>query len=686
MHLKPYTVLQGGKYRIIRVLGQGGFGITYEAEQVLLCRKVAIKEFFMKDSCERDGDICHVTVGTGSQSNLVKKFRRKFIREAQMIAGMEHPNIIRVTDVFEENGTAYYVMDYLPGGSLADKVKKDGPLTEAKAEQYIRQVADALSYIHSRNTVHLDVKPSNILLNAKDETVLIDFGISKHYDDSGEQTSSTPIGISKGYAPLEQGRDGDVSQFKPSTDIYALGATLYYLITGIVPAEASIVNEDGLTRPQGITDRLWGAINKAMQPRQKDRPQSVDDFLSCLVLSDYVVDSSNTPAQDEETIVFSSLSSNSSNSIKDDILDPKVPVANKNTQSSAKIIISILAGIIMLIGGIVLFKQGQNDILKESTDDSKVAIHQIDSILIDGKTQNSITFAPTKGQQVFQLKKNFNEEVVSSYIENDSWCSIRVTYDQVTVICSENTTVSERVQEVKFMKIGDSTVLASIAVTQKASEQEKPSLPQWLENSVSGNAHGHDYVDLGLSVFWATCNLGAKLPSDYGGFYAFGETRTKKMNEYDPEHYKFYDPTSERFSRYDDNGPDPANKLYIEDDAARVNWGGSWRIPTQKEQQELVEQCKWVWISINGHFGYKITGPTGKSIFLPASGIAGYSNSRYADRGNRGYYHASDSRLGKYGGTYEMYTLFFDHSTGIIGIDHCLPIVYMGRSVRPVMK
>ena len=282
MQLQAGTLLQSGKYRIIRTLGQGGFGITYEAEQVLLHRKVAIKEFFMKDCCERDMATSHVSVGTGTQRELVAKFRSKFIREAQMIAEMDHPHIVRVLDVFEENETAYYVMENLPGGSLADKVKKEGPMLENVAEGYIRQVADALGYIHDRNTVHLDVKPSNILLNGKGEAVLIDFGISKHYDQAGEQTSSTPVGLSKGYAPLEQSRDGDVSQFKPSTDIYALGATLYYLVTGVVPPEASIVNEDGLDRPKGLSDQIWNVIEQCLRPRRKDRPQSISEFLSLL--------------------------------------------------------------------------------------------------------------------------------------------------------------------------------------------------------------------------------------------------------------------------------------------------------------------------------------------------------------------------------------------------------------------
>lgn len=282
MQLKPNTTLQNGKYKIVRTLGQGGFGITYEAEQVMLRRRVALKEFFMKDCCERDDATSRVTVGTGSQRELVEKFRGKFIREAQMMAGMDHPNVVRVLDVFEENGTAYYVMENLAGGSLKAKVEAHGPLSEADAEKYIRAVADALAYIHSLNTVHLDVKPSNILLNSRGEAVLIDFGISKHYDSAGEQTSSTPVGISKGYAPLEQGRDGDVSQFRPSTDIYSLGATLYYLVSGETPPEASVAAEDGIPRPVGVSDRIWQAIDQSMKPFRRNRPQDIPAFLALL--------------------------------------------------------------------------------------------------------------------------------------------------------------------------------------------------------------------------------------------------------------------------------------------------------------------------------------------------------------------------------------------------------------------
>ncbi|MBR4909106.1 MAG: serine/threonine protein kinase, partial [Acidaminococcaceae bacterium] len=254
MQLKTGTTLQNGKYRITRILGQGGFGITYEAEQSGLNRMVALKEFFMKDCCERHPDSTLVFVPTKNNRELVEKFRGKFIREAQMIAAFDHPYIVRVLEVFEENGTAYYVMNRVPGGSLKDRVLASGPLPETEALGYIRQVADALAYVHARNTVHLDIKPSNILLNDRNEVILIDFGISKHYDSSGEQTSSTPIGLSKGFSPLEQRLDGDVRQFGPSTDIYALGATLYYLVSGLEPPEASLAAENGVPRPEGVSD------------------------------------------------------------------------------------------------------------------------------------------------------------------------------------------------------------------------------------------------------------------------------------------------------------------------------------------------------------------------------------------------------------------------------------------------
>ena len=283
MQLKQGTKLQHGRYEILQTLGQGGFGITYLAEQVLLGRKVTIKKFFMKDCCERDGDSFVVSVPTQNNRALVDRFKRKFLREAKMIASMNHPGIVKILDVFEENETAYYVMDYLSGGSLADIVKKNGPMEESSALKYVLMVADALDYIHSMKIAHLDVKPSNILLDDSGSAVLIDFGISKHYDAVGEQTSSTPVGISKGYAPIEQYNQTGVQSFAPATDIYSLGATLFYLLTAQNPPEATVLLETGGPDvPESISDGTRKAIASAMSPIRKNRPQTIREFCGLL--------------------------------------------------------------------------------------------------------------------------------------------------------------------------------------------------------------------------------------------------------------------------------------------------------------------------------------------------------------------------------------------------------------------
>ena len=282
-HLQPNTTLQGGKYRIERALGQGGFGITYLAVQEMLNRKVAIKEFFMREYCDRYNDNTSISTNTPAAHDIVERFKKKFISEASTIAKFRHPNIIDIYDVFLENNTAYYVMEYIEGESLENVVKRQGALSEVAAIDYIRQVGTALECMHQQKINHLDVKPANIMLRSnKKEVVLIDFGISKLYDDDGKELTTTLVGVSEGYAPIEQYQKGSLKEFSPQTDIYALGATLYKLVIGRTPPSINDIICNGLSFPVKVSSPVEELIKNAMNINRNQRPSSITSFLQPL--------------------------------------------------------------------------------------------------------------------------------------------------------------------------------------------------------------------------------------------------------------------------------------------------------------------------------------------------------------------------------------------------------------------
>ena len=502
MQLKSGTHLQNGKYKIERVLGQGGFGITYLATQELLDRKVCIKEFFFKDSCSRmrSGE---VELGTVGNRNIVERFLNKFIKEARTISQLDHPNIIRILDIFKENNTAYYVMEYIEGESLLDRVNRYGAMSETDAIAYIKQVSQALDFIHQRSINHLDVKPANIMVRQTDnKAILIDFGLSKQYDAQGGQTSTTPVGISHGYAPMEQYNVGGVNMFSPQTDIYSLGATLYKLLTGNTPPQAAEVLNEGLPElPNKLSYGVKTAITKAMQVRKKDRPENVKDFLDML--------GNNSPEKsNEETKTIESR-------------------YKKVEDESTKVL--------------------DEPVLSDNMHQPKY---------VDDRPKSTVTIVAEKE------KKKGNKGV---YI----------------------------IFAIVFAVI----ILFLFQLNVKKTPQ---------------NSKLDEVVDLGLSVKWAANNVGASNIWD-GGIYYLTNSRLMAYEGGSP------------FRQINDADAKRLNLKQIEEDENLANLKKQgYIIPTEAHFIELLTECDWTQITLEGEEGYKVTGKNGNSIFIPMTGMIEY--------------------------------------------------------------
>lgn len=279
------TLLKQGEYRVERYIASGGFGNTYEVVHTRLPKRFAVKEFFMRGINQREG--VEVSVSLAENRESFNQMREKFYKEAERLAVLEEPHIVEVTDFFEENQTAYYVMKLIDGESLAATMKHTRkPFSEPEVRNVLSQVLPALETVHNQGIYHLDLKPGNIMRDAKGHCWLIDFGASKQLSAKDSKTLSTSTGLSytPGYAPGEQ-LSGNMNRIGAWTDFYALGATIYNLLSCQTPPEPDDVRYDGERAfhfPASVSDDMRQLVLWLMQPDYPRRPQKVSEITARL--------------------------------------------------------------------------------------------------------------------------------------------------------------------------------------------------------------------------------------------------------------------------------------------------------------------------------------------------------------------------------------------------------------------
>lgn len=292
---KPNHLPTGYKthgYKIIKVIGQGGFGITYLAENTYLKTYVVIKEFLPQEFASRALKTYNVTPNQNKPSKIYKYFKQKFLEEAQILASITHLNIVKVTHFFETNNTAYFVMDYLKGESLKSYIKREKNIDEEKIIQIMIPILEGLKEVHAKNFLHRDIAPDNIYLADNKMPILIDFGAVKNL--ANKESKSVASVAKKGYSAPEQYLSVDKQSM--ATDIYAVAAVMLNMITGKVPPEAmdrhlalTHNEEDPIEtlikqHSNSYSQNFLNSISKAMQIKMKDRYQDVHAFQDALIL------------------------------------------------------------------------------------------------------------------------------------------------------------------------------------------------------------------------------------------------------------------------------------------------------------------------------------------------------------------------------------------------------------------
>ena len=692
--LRVGTILRG-MYKIDGYLSSGGFGNTYIATNTVFEETVAIKEFFMKGVTERDETTSVVSVSNADNVQIFEEQREKFKKEARRLRKLSNEHIVKVYDLFDENGTSYYVMDFIDGENLAERLKRTGkPISEKKLRELLPQILDALKTVHQIGFCHLDLKPSNIMLEKSGLIKLIDFGASKQLGANGtlNTNDSTSLAQTPGFAPREQ-MEQNFAKIGPWTDIYALGATLYNLLTKNLPPLPTNIDDDEtedkhnvLSFPSTTSEDIKQLVLRMMNTNRTKRPQSIDDISISIEKTKHRGSKSKCSNNPQFVMPFPEPPTK---------LDPKDgPIGDETVlEDSGETIIEYnptkedqlrsTTGEMVLAslprpGIITSIKEGLHEKFCYDLGRSRrsefwwfvlfcVIATPFVSILSQSIGIFQLLYIYLFAALLFAFTRRLHDSGHSGY-----WCLVfLVPFTPMLLLFFPNIPawvfrIPLLVSIVIIMYLGclDSEKGENeygespkyVFVEKKELEQDHEE-ESWLDrlsgflskknniviliipvavaflayflwggdgkdgkNSKTGiqpskeNVAQPESVDLGLSVEWATFNVGATKPYEIGNYYWWASTNPL-ANEDDVQNVYDMDETGQAFIKYNEEGMLMAS----DDDAAKKEWGKKWRTPTPDELYELATNCTWEEVDNMGMKGYNVKGKNGNKIFLPYS-------------------------------------------------------------------